>query len=196
MPIFLLLGGGLLLWLSSQKSNTAQGKVDYSVLRIMFGIQDVTPENQGGDYSTDFDLFFSEASAKYRVPFALLKAHAIQESSLNPRAFMDENPKGLETRKGWASRGLMQVLWWPGSERFKKYGYSDADLDGGDALFDAHVNVDIGAQIIRDNLNLCKGELRDAINMYNTGKKESDYAAPGKYTDKVYNYYLTLIGGE
>lgn len=163
----------------------------------IYGLPDVWPEDQGGNYSKEYDLFFEDIADKYNVPFALLKAHAIQESSLNPDAFMDENPKALEARKGWASRGLMQVLWWPGSERLKPYGHPDSGLGPtGNGLFDPHINIDIGALIIKQNLHSCNGNIRDAINMYNTGKKEAQYQAPYNYVDKVLSNYKILIKGD
>lgn len=164
-----------------------------SVSRRLFNLDDVEPHDQGGKFNQDFDLFFLDAADQTGAPFALIKAHAIQESSLNPRAFMDENPKGLETREGWASRGLMQVLWWPGSDRFKKYGFPDSSLDDGEGLFDAHINTLIGAKIIAENLRSCNGNLRDAVNMYNTGKKEAQFKAPGNYVDRVLKNYNTLL---
>lgn len=159
------------------------------------GLKDVSPENQGGTYKKDYDQAFLAASKKRGVPFALLKAHAIAESSLNPKAFRDENPSGRTDRKGWASRGLMQILWWPGSERWKKYGHPDSDLGSdGDMMFDPYLNTDIAAALIKDNLKAVDGSLRDAINMYNTGKTEAQYRAPENYVDKVLGYYNKLIG--
>lgn len=161
----------------------------------LFNLDDVEPENQGGGYKRDYDPYFEAAANEFGVPFALLKAHALAESTLNPAAFRDENPNNLPKRQGWASRGLMQILWWPGSQRFKKYGYSDEDLGfDGVRMFEPQVNVRIAAQLIRDNLNAVKGNVRDAINMYNTGVKESVRAAPLGYTDKVYNYYQKILG--
>lgn len=190
MP-FLLLGVFFLIGLGAAVGSGG------NVLKRNFGLDDIEPENQGGNYTRDFDTFFEASAIKYNVPFALLKAHAIQESSLNPNAFMDENPGADKARTGWASRGLMQVLWWPGSERLKRYGYADRDigLEGG-SLFDPQINIDIAAQIIKANLVSCQGNLRDAINMYNTGKKESVFKAPFNYVDKVLKNYNTLLGGK
>lgn len=161
----------------------------------LYDLKDVEPENQGGSYKRDYDLHFKAASDEFGVPFALIKAHAIHESSLKASAFRDENPKNLATRQGWASRGLMQILWWPNSNRFAKYGYPDKDLGvDGVRMFEPEVNVRIATQLMRDNLIACKGNIRDAINMYNAGVKESVRAAPFNYTDKVYNYYKKILG--
>ena len=195
MPWLLIAGAGFLaLLFSNQASAVSLG--ESKVKKRLFNLPDIEPENQGGSWSTDYDLFFEQTANDSGIPFALLKAHAIMESSLKPRAFRDENPSKRADRTGWASRGLMQILWWPGSERFKKYGYEDADLENGEAMFDPHVNIDIASQIIRANLETCDGNLRDAINMYNTGKKESQFKAPYDYVDRVMNNYKTLIKKE
>lgn len=191
MILPLMIGAGILLLFLPKNSNE-QGSDD---MKRLYDIDDVDPNEQGGSYKRDYDIFMEAAADEFKVPFALIKAHAIAESSLNPNAFLDENPKKLPQRQGWASRGLMQILWWPGSDRFKKYGYADKDLGlDGIRMFEPNVNVRIAAQLIRDNLQSSKGDVRDAINMYNTGKKESVYPAPNGYTDKVYKYYKTILG--
>lgn len=159
----------------------------------LFDLEDIESENQGGKYTREYDLSFEKAADLTGVPFALIKAHSIRESSLNPKAFMDENPGKRADRVGWASRGLMQVLWWPKSERFKNYGYPDSALNNGEKLFEPDLSAIIGAKIMADNLRSCKGNLRDAINMYNTGKKEAVFKAPHGYVDKVLDYYNILI---
>lgn len=180
-------------------------KGDTDVNSRLYNLPDVEPENQGGRYNTDHDLIFKAVADEFGVPFALLKAHAIKESSLNPNAFRDENPKGSPDRTGWASRGLMQILWSPlepktgdrgiNRNRWARYGYKAEDL-GVDGIrqFEPLVNVRIAAQLIRDNLKAANGNVRDAINMYNAGVKESVRAAPGNYTGIVYNYYNQITG--
>lgn len=172
---------------------------------LLYDLQDVDPDDQGGSYKRDYDIYFESARDEFGVPFALLKAHAIAESSLNPNAFLDENPTKRPDRIGWGSRGLMQILWSPleakkgdngiNRDRWVKYGYP-ADALGIDGIrqFEPNVNVRIAAQLMRDNLNSAKGNIRDTINMYNTGKKESVFPAPNGYTDKVYGYYKKLLG--
>lgn len=161
-----------------------------------FNLVDVVPADQGGDYSTIYDYYFSKYAKKYAVPFAMIKAHAIVESSLNANAFRDESDTG-SNREGWASRGLMQILWWPKSERFKKYGHPDSTLGAsGELMFDPDTNVDIGACLIRDNLRACNGNVRDAMNMYNAGVKESVRKAPNGYVDKVFGIYDQLTNGK
>jgi len=153
---------------------------------------DIDPNKQGGTFKKDYDFFFKHAADSAGVPFALVKAHAIAESSLNPLAFTDESNTG-SNRDGWASRGLMQVLWWPDSDRFEKYGFPDDMLEEGELLHDPNTNTLIGACIIRDNLARFKN-VRDAINAYNTGKSEADHPAPNNYVNKVIGYYKQLTG--
>lgn len=149
-------------------------------------LPDVRPESQGGNYSRAYDDVFYEVGQSYGVPFALLKAHAIKESSLSASAFRQE-PKGK------ASYGLMQVLWWQNSNRFNNWGFSDDMIRDGSLLYDPEVNVSIACEIILDNYRRLKN-LRDAINAYNTGVKESVRVAPYDYVNKVLGYYSTIIG--
>lgn len=160
----------------------------------LYDLKDVLPQNQGGNFKTDYDLIFETVSNETGVPFALLKAHAIAESSLDASAYRDES-SGRKDRQGWASRGLMQILWWPGSERWARYGYPDSALGvDGVRQFEPYVNVKIAALLIKDNLKTCSGNIRDAVNMYNTGKKESVFKAPFNYVDKVIGYYKKILG--
>lgn len=170
----------------------------------LYNLPDVEPDKQGGNYKRDFDIYFEAAADEFGVPFALIKAHAFRESSLNPKAFRDENPSKRTDRIGWASRGLMQLLFQPYedpkanpkniSARFEKYGFSR--YSNPDELFNPSTNVRIAAQLIRDNLNACNGNVRDAVNMYNTGVKYSTRQAPHNYTENVLQTYSTLVGRE
>lgn len=207
--ILILAGGAGLLALYFMNKSTKSDieneviKVDTEVKRL-YGIKDVDPIEQGGKFKTDYDDSFLQAANEFNVPFALLKAHGIAESSLKPSAFLDENPTKRADRIGWASRGLMQILWSPrepekgdagiNRDRWAKYGYPAESL-GVDGIrqFEPLINIRIAAQLIRDNLNSTKGNLRDTINMYNTGKTEAQYAAPNNYVDKVLKYYKQLI---
>lgn len=179
-------------------------KGDSDVNTRLYGLKDVEPENQSGGYKSDYDLIFKAVADEFGVPFALLKAHAIQESSLISSAYRDESA-GRADRPGWASRGLMQLLWSPydpktgdkgiNNQRWKKYGYDAASLGiDGIRQFEPLVNIRIAAQLIRDNLKAAGGNVRDAINMYNSGVKESVNPAPGNYTGKVYGYYTKILG--
>ena len=149
-------------------------------------LPDCALEDQKGDYATTYDSSFTQARDRVGIPFGLLKAHAIRESSLDSKAFRQE-PSGK------ASYGLMQILWWKNSSRFSKYGYSDDTIGDGSFLYDPDVNAFIAANIIKDNLKSF-GNLRDAVNAYNTGKSEAKYAAPGNYVNDVLGYYSEIIG--
>lgn len=193
MP-WILLGGLSILGILFLSKDTLAG--DIVGEKKLFNLPDIDPVDQGGSYKKDFDPIFEKVSLETGVPFALLKSHALMESSLNPRAFRDENPSKRSDRLGWASRGLMQVLFWPGSTRFERFGYTSKDLDGGEKLFDPETNVKVAALLIRENLNACGGNLRDAVNMYNAGVKESVRVAPFQYVDKVLGYYSKLVKRE
>lgn len=191
--IFGALGLGA-LYFFTQKNNS-EGEATFVTKGILYGLKDIDPKDQGGGYKTEYDIYFESARDEFGIPFALLKAQALTESSLNKNAFLDENPTNRADRQGWASRGLMQILWWPGSERWAKYGYPDKDLGvDGVRMFEPSINVRIAVQLIRDNLNSAKGNLRDTINMYNTGKTEAKFPAPNGYVDKVLKYYYKILG--
>lgn len=193
----ILIGGAALLLMKKpaaevygpiQSVGTDQGGGDgprpfYSALQ---DLPDILPEDQGGNFKKDYDDVFFNVGSNYGVPFALLKAHAIKESSLSQSAFRQE-PNGK------ASYGLMQVLWWQNSNRFNAYGFSDDMIRDGSLLYVPEVNVSIACEIILDNYSRLKN-LRDAVNAYNTGVKESVRLAPYDYVDKVLGYYSTIIG--
>jgi len=147
---------------------------------------DIDPANQGGGYSVVYDDSFVSASQKTGVPFALIKAHAIRESSLDGGAYHYDNPKS------GASYGLMQVEWVKGTNRLAQFGYPDDKLTDGSLLYDFDTNAFLGASIIKQNLDRF-GNLRDAINAYNTGATEAKHQAPANYVDDVVKYYSALV---
>lgn len=171
---------------TSSKSSIDGKSVDVT------NLPDIDPSNQGGSWSQDCDSAYSAGHAACpQVPWALLKAHAIRESNQVASAYRLE-PSGK------ASYGLLQVLWWQGSDRFSKYGFPDSSLStsgGNDAsqLYDPTINAIISAHIMQDNLQNF-GNLRDAINAYNTGTSEAKHVAPGNYVNDVLNNYEKLIG--
>lgn len=198
MIILIPIIAGVAALILYKKDDSAMGK-------MLYNLKDIDPEKQGGTFKKDYDPFFKAASDEFGVPFALLKAHAVMESSLNPNAFRDENPKKLPERIGWASRGLMQILWSPleakagdkgiNRDRWTKYGYPASSLGmDGVRQFEPNINIRIAAQLIRENLKICNGNIRDAINMYNAGVKESVRPAPHDYTNKVFGYYKRILG--
>ena len=144
-------------------------------------------------FSKDYDENFEKAEAQTGVPFALIKAHAVRESSLNPNAYHYDNSSS------GASYGLLQVEWnatGPNANRLIVYGsqFSADQMQNGSALYDPDTNCYLGACIMRDNLNRFKGNIRDAINAYNTGVAESVRAAPDNYVNDVLKYYSEIVG--
>lgn len=184
--IILVLGVGAFAMAGTGASENIFGSSTDEPISNDMGLPDCTPLEQQGSIKKDYDDAFMEGLRKHGVPFALLKAHAYRESSINPRAYRQE-PNGK------ASYGLMQVLWWKGSNRFADWGYSDDRIGDGSLLYDPYVNVDIACYIILDNWNNY-GNLRDIVNAYNTGRKESIRPAPYDYVNKVLSTYSTLIG--
>lgn len=182
MPWFivLLVAGAAAFFANSTTVGTGLTNFDVSNLK------DVDPDSQSGNHKTTYDWAFIAARDSVGVPFALLKAHAIRESSLDPSAFRQE-PTGK------ASYGLMQILWWQNSNRFNNYGYSDDQIGDGSLLYQADINCIIASHIIQENLHRF-GNLRDAVNAYNTGVAESVRVAPGNYVNDVLKYYQEITG--
>lgn len=152
---------------------------------LLLSLPDIEPDAQHGVYKRDFDEYFYTNGRLHGVPFALMKAHAIRESSLKPGAFLSDRRGG--------SYGLMQLSWGVGNERFAVYGYSASRIGDGQLLYDNDVNTEIAAKLIADNLKRF-GNVRDAINAYNTGVAYDTRVAPHNYTEDVIKYYETIIG--
>lgn len=177
--LFGLLGAGGIFFMSTRTGSSDSGR--------LYNLPDIAAAEQKGNYKTDYDFYFESIAAKTDVPFALMKAHAIRESSLKPNAKADEG-------KGRYSYGLMQVLWTPGEDRFAKWGYYADNMQNGQKLFDIYTNIHIAGLIIKENLERFDGNLRDAINAYNTGVKESVRVAPANYVNDVLKYYTEIVG--
>jgi soluble lytic murein transglycosylase-like protein len=188
MILFILIGllsaGGIYYFSSTATSDKQGGNP------VTQTLPDIAPNLQGGSYDRAYDNAFSDASEKWGVPFALLKAHAVRESALDPNASRQEPARS--GRPPSASYGLMQILWWKSSDRFRKYGYSDDTIGDGSVLYEPETNCSIAAALIKDNLKTF-GTLRDAINAYNTGVKESTREAPNSYVDNVLSIYSELV---
>lgn len=185
--------GGILAYGASKASAGSASGIKIATNPLIYysnswNLPDIDASNQGGGFDQTYDEAFSKASGQTGVPFALIKAHAIRESSLNANAYhFDNSTVG-------ASYGLLQVEWICGSNRFDKYGVSDSQIGDGSLLYDPDTSSFLGASIIRDNLNWLKGSLRDAINAYNTGTPESKREAPNHYTNDVVKYYNQILG--
>jgi soluble lytic murein transglycosylase-like protein len=86
--------------------------------------------------NTRFDPLIQDASVRYGVPFAWIKAVIATESNFNPLA------KREEPAIGDRSLGLMQIL----TRTARGLGF-----DGPDSrLFDPAVNIDLGARLLAD----------------------------------------------
>jgi soluble lytic murein transglycosylase-like protein len=174
---------------ASGQPNGVIGDVPQVTRNNPWGLPDCDRANQAGGFAETYDEAYEKASGQTGVPFALIKAHAIRESSQMPEAYHYDNPKS------GASYGLLQVEWKSGSNRFSKYGVDDAEIgNDGSGLYDPEISAYLGACIMRDNLNWLKGNVRDAINAYNTGVPETKREAPANYVDDVINYYSKIIG--
>jgi len=196
MPIYLILiaiGAGAYAIFRTSGGNSG-GNMSSSSGANPFNLPDVDPSLQGGSYSRDYDSSFMLASALSGVPFALLKAHAIRESSLKPQA------NHFDSAASGTSYGLLQVEWggtkYNKVDRFAKapYNLSADEIGDGSILYDPDLNCKLGAMIIAANLKWLKNNLRDSINAYNTGHAESKGEAPANYVDDVMGYYSELVG--
>lgn len=179
----LLIIGALGALLLAKKDGTIS---EVNASRPLESLPDVDPAFQSGKYNRTHDAVYKYYSERHGVPFALIKAHAIRESLQDPRTIRVEP----STK---ASYGLMQILWWPNSSRFKNYGYSDDAIGIGEILYDPWVNVDIACHIIKANFKTWPN-LRDAVNAYNTGRDEKTRPAPGNYVNDVIKTYETILG--
>jgi transglycosylase-like protein with SLT domain len=166
-----------------------------------WNLPDIDSANQAGGFDTTYDQSYEKASGSTGVPFALIKAHAIRESSQNPTATHADTATN-------SSYGLLQVEWSTDTSsslynRLQKYGviqFSGSALSP-TVLEDPDTSAFLGASIIADNLNwLTPGGknglqgLRDTINAYNTGTTEAKIEAPANYVNDVMNYYQQILG--
>ena len=134
-----------------------------------------------------FDGLFIAAGQKWGVDPMVLKAIALQESSLNPRAANVSNPAD-------PSYGLMQMSCMPDghggclANEFNLVGWPPASAA---ALFDPAISVDLGAQLLAQNLRATGGDYAHAIAMYNSG---STYDPA--YVAAVQQFYSEMGGGQ
>lgn len=182
------IGLGLLITIAIfVSSKTGMGGTLTSEFRdTLLNLPDIEPDEQGGVYKRDFDSHFKRWSLATGVPFALIKAHAIRESSLKPGAYLSDRRGG--------SYGLMQLSWGPDVEpnRFAVFGWPASRIGTAETLYDNEVNVEIAAKLIADNLTRFKN-VKDAINAYNTGVAYTKRIAPHNYTEDVIKYYETIV---
>jgi len=71
-------------------------------------------------------------------------------------------------------------------QHFDRNGLDNEDL------LDDEINIELAAKILRHNLNICRGDYKCALSMYNTGRRDS---VKGKrYTNKVLRARKKLFG--
>jgi soluble lytic murein transglycosylase-like protein len=114
-----------------------------------------------------FDPQVIGASKVWNVPVSLLKAVIAQESAFNPRAVRNEAPRDSLPPTpdfpagGDQSRGLMQLL----VRTARALGYQGPP----DGLYDPALNIALGAQLLRQNLDRAGGAVDVALSAYNGG---------------------------
>ncbi|ATW30910.1 lytic transglycosylase (plasmid) [Candidatus Williamhamiltonella defendens] len=130
-------------------------------------------------------LCFQAAGLRYQVDPLLLKAMAIQESGLNPRAINHNKNKAGKVLS--TDFGLMQInsLHIP---TLKTLGVIRSKED---LLSNACLNVQIGAWILARHLNMC-GYHWSCLGSYNAGFAKNNQHRRIKYARQVYRRYQQL----
>jgi soluble lytic murein transglycosylase-like protein len=119
--------------------------------------------------NSTYDALFRSAAIGAGVDPALVKAHAAVESNFNPRAYRYEAPRPT-LPAGDASHGLMQLLY----STALHLGYQGArpttpDQQNLTGLYAPQANIQLGAQLIAENLAAAGGDADTAIAAYNEG---------------------------
>ena len=125
--------------------------------------------------SDHYDHCFEDAGRRYDIDPTLLKAIAIQESSLNPDA-----------QNGVGDKGLMQInpFWF---EKLASYGITPVHLE------EACISANVGAWILATNFAQY-GRGWNAVGVYHAGtskaKEVKERAA--RYIEKIKRHYGRL----
>lgn len=137
-----------------------------------------------------YDAIFQKHARDYNIDWRLLKAIAMQESSLNPRAVNKADP----------SYGLMQVLCTENDgdpfcdNVFNLPGWGKVTKE---KLLDPDTNIAYGAQIFAWNLRTY-GSVEKALAVYNSwDQRNAPQRGPFKnqhYVDGVLGYFRELGG--
>jgi len=139
--------------------------------------------------------YFLQAGKKYGVNHRTLRAIAHHESG-NKNNVVNVNRSIFNVQQGphyfdnWFTANLyMDTVLDPlflnydiGICQINKMYLDKNNLDNED-LLDPEINIDMAAKIYKYNVRACKGNLRCALSMYNTGHKRSKIGF--RYADKV-----------
>jgi len=125
---------------------------------------------------------FQASSQKYSINANLLKAIAIQESSLNPNAVNARSANDEDL-------GLMQInsFWF---ESLQSHGITRAQL------FEPCVSIDVGAWVLAQSIHIF-GDNWHAVGAYNAGTAISLTAQKKRanYAKSVYRHFIALHDG-
>lgn len=133
-----------------------------------------------------YDGLFRAQGAAYGVDPLALKAIALQESSLNPRAVNNATP-------GDPSYGLMQISCMPdgqGGCLANEFNLPDWPPSSAAALFDPGTSIHYAAEIMAANLGATGGNMAQAVAMYNSGS-----TVDPAYVAGVQHFYSLMGGG-
>ena len=123
---------------------------------------------------------FEETAKRYELDSSWLKAIAIVESSLNPKAVSKSN-----------AIGLMQIKW--------PITATHLGVSRKDSLFDPCTNIDLGGKYLRELTDKYNGDQENALSAYRVGPTK--LAKRGSETSVILNYkrkikeQLAILGG-
>ena len=123
---------------------------------------------------------FKKTAQKYELDSNWLKAIAIVESSLNPKAVSKSN-----------AIGLMQIKW--------PITATHLGVSKKDSLFDPCTNIDLGGKYLRELTDKYNGDQENALSAYRVGP--TTLAKRGSETSVILNYkrkikeQLAILGG-
>lgn len=130
-------------------------------------------QDNSNDYTSDYDPLFQKYGTQYGIDPSLLKAQAMQESSLNPNAV------GPQTKYGKAS-GLVQLI----PSTAESLGVTDPN--------DPDQAIKAQAQLMAENVKRY-GNIEDALHAYHGGTNEDNWGPKTKaYAQNVQEKYQKL----
>lgn len=152
---------------------------------VISGLLLITSRKAMAENKPGLDQIFKRHADINGLDWKLLKAIAMQESSLNPRAVNAADP----------SYGLMQILCTPSSNGVcanKFPAVSNWPPKSKLDLFDPDYNISIGAQILAWNIKTFG--MRKGVAVYNSWKArfETEPFTNQKYVDNVFSNYKRL----